>query len=241
MDNALDTQSVTEYTISVKNFEGPVDLLYQLIDKRKMQINTVSLSKITEDFLAHVRLSAPSIKEVAYFLHIASILILIKSKSLLPLLNYTDEEDVDVASLQEKIKLYGYIQNKAVPALLNWRKVSFSTVMPKKIKQIEFLPDASCKPAELYKNASDVIASISFLKEPKQKVVSTTVRIEDVIEKVLSKISERMQVSFNEMTNVANKMEVVVSFLAVLELTRKNLLQFSQTEDFGDIVLYKEK
>ena len=241
MEKVSDVQKSKEYTIFINDFEGPIDLLYQLIENRKMQINTISLFKITEDFLFYVRSVRPSVEEIAYFLHIASILILIKSKSLLPILNYTDEEDSDIRSLQERVRLYKYIQNAAMPALKRWKKYSFATTTPKKEKKIEFLPDSSCVPDLICQNAKFVIREVSFLKEPKRKKVDVTVRIEEIIEKVLNKVSERVQVSFNEMTLAANKTETVISFLAILELIRKNLLQFSQREKFGDILLYNEE
>ena len=228
-----------EYIVSLEQFEGPLDLLHQLIEKRKLQINTISLAKITADYMAHIRtMAAVPAEEVARFVHIASILILIKSKSLLPILEYTKEEEVDVAELEGRMQLFEYIRNKAVPALDIWRRRSCVVLAPT-IEQVVFRPDNSCTVQGLRRNIGVVLDGLSFLKEPPEKKVGTKVRIEEVIERVLAAVTERVSVSFKQISEKADKQEKIVSFLAVLELVRKNLLTAEQGQQFDDIVISK--
>ena len=226
------------YIVSLDRFEGPLDLLYQLIERRKLQINTISLSKVTADFIAYMRgTSALNADEIARFVHTASLLILIKSKSLLPILEYTKEEESDVAVLEERMRLFSYVRERTVPALDGWRKVSFSVRPPS--REPVFSPDSSCTVEGIERNARSAVSGLSFLKEPPGKRVEKTVRIEEIIERVLSAVTERVSVSFGDLARSSDKRETIVSFLAVLELVRNNLLMATQCAQFDDIVLSK--
>ena len=236
------TNEKKEYIVSLEQFEGPLDLLHQLIEKRKLQINTISLAKITTDYMAHVRgmVSVPA-EEVARFVYIASILILIKSKSLLPILEYTKEEEVDVAELEDRMKLFGYIHTQVVPALNDWRKRMWVTYGSKQAQQVVFTPDNSCTVQGLRHAAEVVVQGLSFLKDRPRAKVAKKVRIEEVIERVLSAVMKRVSVSFRAISSQSDKSEAIVSFLAVLELMRKNLLTATQGKHFDDIVITKQK
>lgn len=230
-----------EYIVSLEQFEGPLDLLHQLIEKRKLQINTISLAKITADYMKYVReMVAVPAEEVARFIHIASILIVIKSKSLLPILEYTKEEEGDVTELEDRMKMFDFIRMRVVPALDIWKKQSSIVAMPSKARSAMFLPDNSCTMKGLQRNASTVLQGLVFLREPPQKKVRAKVRIEEVIERVLATVTERVTVSFQSLSKKADKQEKIISFLAVLELVRKNLLTATQNEDFDDIMIAKQ-
>jgi len=98
------------YTIKAAGFEGPFGLLLELIEQRKLFINDVSLSAVTEDYLNYMNklggLNHFSPAEIASFVLVASTLILIKSKSLLPNLDLTSGEESDIKSLEERLRLY---------------------------------------------------------------------------------------------------------------------------------------
>jgi len=84
------------FTIKTESFEGPLDLLLDLIEKRKLYISDISLAKVTDDFIEHIKnIGGIEIGESAHFILVASTLLLIKSKSLLPELALTEEEQFD--------------------------------------------------------------------------------------------------------------------------------------------------
>ena len=231
-----------EYVVSLDQFEGPLDLLHQLIERRKLQINTISLAKITADYMTHVReAETVSAEEVAKFIYVASVLILIKSKSLLPILEYTNEEAADVAELEDRMKLFDYIRVRVVPKLNHWKRRSYPVQALRQVRKAVFSPDNSCTMEGLKHNAGVVAFSFSFLKEKPRKGVEKTVRIEEVINRVLSAVTERVSLSFREMSSRADRREKIVSFLAVLELVRKDLLTATQNEHFDDIVITKQQ
>ncbi len=238
----MNNTSNTNFIVSLDQFEGPLDLLYQLIERRKLQINTISLAKITADYISHIRQAAKvPAEEIARFVHIASILVLIKSKSLLPLLEYTKEEEVDVAVLEDRMRLYSYIQKHAVPSLDHWDIYSFPISPPGHEQEIIFAPDASCTSASVHRNALLVIKDLSSFRLPLRKKARKLISIEAVISRVLDTLTNRISVSFSSVVSGRKKQEKIVSFLAILELMRKDLLTAEQGKEFDDILLTKQE
>lgn len=103
------------FTIKTQVFEGPLDLLLNLVEKKKLFINDIALSKVTDDFIAYIQsFEAMPIGDAAHFILIASTLLLIKSKSLLPTLNLTEEEEVGIQDLETRLKIYKRIKDASL-------------------------------------------------------------------------------------------------------------------------------
>ena len=156
-------------------------------------------------------------------------------------LDYTDEEAADVAELEDRMTLFDYVRIHAVPKLNTWEKNIYPVRPPKQVHKIVFNPDSSCTKKGLRYNAGVVIFGLSFLKEKPRKNVEKTIRIEEVIENVLSAVTKKVSLSFREMSSRSDKKEKIVSFLAILELIRKNLLTAVQSKRFDDIVITKQE
>src|SRR5689334_22763292 len=108
------------FTVKTQAFEGPLDLLLDLIEKKKLFVNDISLAKVTDDFIEHVKqFENLPMGEAAHFILVASTLLLIKSKSLLPDLNLTEDEKGDIHDLEIRLKIYQRIKEagKHVQAL----------------------------------------------------------------------------------------------------------------------------
>src|SRR5262249_21388944 len=102
--------------ISVKTpvYEGPLDLLLELIEKRKLLINDISLAAVAEEYIARVNsMSELPVGETAEFVSLAATLLLIKSRSLLPLLQLSDEESRDIKELEYRLAVYQIIKGAA--------------------------------------------------------------------------------------------------------------------------------
>ncbi len=227
------------YTVTVEKFEGPLETLYSLIEKRKLQINTVSLAAITDGYLAYLR-SHQNIppEQIAQFILVASTLVLIKSKSLLPILEYTEEEKTDVESLTSRLQLYAYIHKNAMPAFSNWRRTSLFVSPQKRERVVSFAPDSFCTQEGLYTYVKRVLDDIAFFREVPKKVVKRLITLEDAINRTLQTVQKRIAISFREMTDKVDRHETIVSFLAVLELVRKNILNVAQEKQFADITMH---
>ena len=101
------TLSRTNFHVKTEAYEGPLELVLDLIEARKLLVNDLALSSITEDFIAHVRAQAEfPVEETATFVQIAATLLLVKSKSLIPDLALTDEEQEDVEDFKKRLAAY---------------------------------------------------------------------------------------------------------------------------------------
>jgi segregation and condensation protein A len=99
------------FIVKTQSFEGPLDLLLELIEKKKLFISDISLAQVTDDFIEHIKnMGDIAIGESAHFILVASTLLLIKSKSLLPSLVLTEEEQGDIRNLEARLKIYKRIK-----------------------------------------------------------------------------------------------------------------------------------
>src|SRR5512146_916182 len=110
----LTTAPKTSFNIQTDAYQGPFDVLLDLIEERKLLVNDLALANITEAFIAHVRTQANfPVEETANFIQIAATLLLIKSKSLIPDLALTDEESADVEDLKLRLEAYEKVREAA--------------------------------------------------------------------------------------------------------------------------------
>jgi len=238
------------YEVSLEKFNGPLDLLFSLIEEKKMAINEISLAQATDQFLGYFKklqedaLNKPeSISSTDYqriladFLVIASRLILIKSRSLLPNLVLTKEEEGDIKELEERLKIYQQIKiwgrelgkwTKDRPLYLS-RESYFNlpTIFypPKNIHSAELV--------EIYEKFLKTLPQIEKLEEQNLKRVIT---LEQKIQELKTRINTAVEASFADISNgVKTKIDIILSFLAVLMLFRSKILELSQDKLFGDI------
>ena len=110
---------LSSYKIKTQTFEGPLDLLLNLIEERKFFVNEISLADVTNDYIEYIKSlgdqpKEKQIQDVSYFVLIASTLILIKSKSLLPNMSLTEEEEENIVDLETRLKLYQIVKDACI-------------------------------------------------------------------------------------------------------------------------------
>src|SRR3989344_3893767 len=130
------------FKVKTQTFEGPLDLLLELIEKRELFINDISLAKVTDDFIAHVKqFDNLPMGESAHFILVASTLLLIKSKSLLPQLQLTEDEQGDIRDLETRLKIYKKIKEASVHIReLFGKEVIFAQSHARQVQPV-FTPD----------------------------------------------------------------------------------------------------
>lgn len=235
-----------DFKVKTAGFEGPFGLLLNLIEKRKLFINDVSLSAVTEDYLNYMNsLGGLSPAEVSSFVLVASTLLLIKSKSLLPNLDLTPEEEGDIKNLEERLRLYEIFSKLGLKIKENFgRDVIF---MPEERKNdvLVFLPDTRITKESMMIFAQDVLHSIPKKVFMPKIEVKSVISIEEMIDKLTERIKNAVSMSFKDFSGrVAtkeDKVNVIVSFLAVLEMTREGLINVVQEFGFGDIIINKKQ
>ncbi len=233
------------YQIKTEAFEGPFHLLLSLIEERKFFINDLSLAQVTEDYLNYVsKLEKQNPSEISSFIVVAATLILIKSKSLLPNLNLTSEEEGDIHNLEERLKLYelytklgGHIKE------MFGKKIIFAP-LERKNDFLVFLPDEQITKESMMAFARDALGRMPkkvFLPEVEVKKV---ISIEEMISKLTERIEKTLEMNFKDFAGVAKTKEekviVIIGFLAMLELVRQGILHAVQESNFEDIIIKKQ-
>ena len=216
MPNIL-TLETNKYAIKIENFEGPLDLLCHLIDKNKMNINDIKLSEITDQYIEYInKMEEMNLEVTSEFLVMASTLIYLKSKSLLPSDNEESEEISEEELLRRIIEYKKYKEiTKTLKSMYEENSVRF------------------------YKTPDEI-------KLPKQKLERDYDKqlIIDAYSNVVRVNQEKVnQFVFNALFSLkkCEKEEVVTAFSGLLELSRRSKVITSQENLFGDISVENNK
>jgi segregation and condensation protein A len=237
------------FQIKITGFEGPFGLLLNLIEKRKLFINDFSLSAVTEDYLSYVnKLGGLSPAEVSSFILVASTLLLIKSKSLLPNLNLTTEEEGDIKNLEERLRLYELFTRLGGNIKSNFGKRIIFAPLERKNDNIVFLPDDKITKDSMMAFAKGALGAMPKKIFMPQVEVRTVISIEEMIDKLTERITSTMKMSFKEFSGKKSgvqtreeKVIVIVGFLAMLELVRNGILDAVQNNHSEDIIITKQE
>ncbi len=230
---------MTTYHIRTPVYEGPLELLLALIEKRKLLINDIALAEVADDFLKYLEQHHEfPVAETAQFVLVGSTLLLIKSKSLLPVLSLTDEEQGSIEDLEVRLKLLEQYQllGRAVVSERFGKERLWGRHHSQKRAPV-FSPDGSMTVANLHAAMQQVLA---HLPKAGPKLAEATVRkvvsLEDMMTRLTERISASLQVSFREFSEGAEgRVNVIVSFLAMLELVRQGVVRVEQESQYGDI------
>jgi len=235
-------------TFSVKTpvFEGPLDLLLDLINKKKLFVNDVSLAQVTDDFIRYIEEHEEfPIRESAEFIVIASTLMLIKSRSLLPMIRLTDEEEESIHDLENRLAVYARVKELAL-GLKNifGKKVIFEKT-PAKNQIIIFSPDSQTSTKTLFLALEKVIESLPKKEVLPKIIVKKVISLEEMIEKLAERIAKTSKLNFKEFHGAKGaltyekKISIIIGFLAMLELVKRGAIRVTQ-EGRGDMEIENE-
>jgi len=222
-------------------FEGPLHLLLELIEKRKLLINDISLASVTDEYIKQVgTMGEMPLGEASDFVALAATLLLIKSRSLLPSLTLSEDETRDIKELEYRLALYQLIKeasrglHRALARPPLWEGVPATP-------DVLFVPDKSATPAELLAAARRLIEEFPTLAKLPQVAVEKAISLEEMIDRLAQRVSAAMSLSFREFSGhgkpSAAKRDIVVSFLALLELVKQGIIRATQDDESGDITL----
>ena len=243
------TLETKKYSIKIDNFEGPLDLLCHLIDKNKMNIYDINLSEITDQYIEFLKEQEKLNLEIASeFVVMASTLLFLKSKNLLP---KQEEEEEEITEEELIRRIIEYKKFKEISKVLREKYIIFSNRyygfeekidLPK--QKLEKKYDEAIIP-EIYEN---------LVEKNNEKINQNAKNIEKIAitdnYTVASKVREMFRVLikqkrfvFNKLFSIKkhNKQEVVTAFSGLLELSRRSKVETIQEELFGDITVEKVK
>jgi len=226
------------YKVKTTDFEGPLDLLLSLIEKRKLFINDISLAKVADDYIEHTRsLSSLPVKDTAHFLLVASTLVLIKSKSLLPNLSLTEEEKGDIEDLEIRLKIYQQIKEISVGIKEKFGKTIIFPKQQSKYLEPVFTPDKDTNMSGLQSAMGRVLEQLPKKEVVPETIVRKVVSLEEMIDDLSNRMTECISMSFREFSKMGkeDRVHVAVSFLAMLELVKQGVVDVAQRGHFEDI------
>ena len=231
------------YTVKTEIFEGPFELLLELIENRKLSINQISLSAITDEYLSSVKaMENLPIKDLSAFILVAATLMLIKSKTLIPELPITEEESVDMRSLEERLLLFQKFQALQPNITRAFNKNTMHDKSGMKAPPV-FSPDHKVTKETLKENLAMVLALVPKKEKLPETVIKKMIRTEDIIASLLTRVEAGMRTSLREFSGdrEEKKTYLIVGFLAILELVKLGSLSAEQEGDFGDIFIEKQR
>ena len=248
MQNVL-TLETKKYAIKIENFEGPLDLLCHLIDKNKMNINDIKLNEITDQYIEHInKMEEMNLEVTSEFLVMASTLIYLKSKSLLPKEGDNEEEISEEELLRRIIEYKKYkeitknLREMYNNSAIRLYKLPDNIELPKQKLEIEYEKQ----------NIVDAYSNIVRINEEKQNenaqniekiAITDKYTVASKVKDMLKELVKRPKFIFNTLfsLNRCEKEEVVTAFSGLLELSRRSKVITSQEELFGDISVEKYK
>jgi segregation and condensation protein A len=248
MDVPSDFESALEaYPIKLENFEGPLDLLLHLIKKHEVNIYDIPIALITEQYLRYIELMQELNLDIAgEFLVMAATLIHIKSRTLLPRPPTDEELAAEEEDPREALvrRLLEHQRFKAAAELLHERETVRSAQWPRSDAAVADVAGKDVEP-ELEVDLFSLLAAFRGVLErakhrPRVLLPPEQVSIESRIEVLLTRLSETQACGFEDLFgDVSDRADLIVTFLALLEMIRLKLVRIFQAGSFGEIRVYK--
>lgn len=234
------------YTVKTGVFEGPLDLLLELVTKRKLFVNDVSLAEVTDDFIRYLEKHDEfPIGESAEFIVVASTLMLIKSRSLLPEIKLSEEEEESIHDLENRLALYARVKTLAATLKSIYGKKIIFEKTPSKNPLVVFSPDSKTDTKNLLEALERVIESLPKKQTLPKVTVRKVISLEEMITRLSERISQASKINFKDFHGTKGaltyekKVAIIVGFLAMLELVKRGAIRVTQEED-GEIEMESE-
>lgn len=245
MDTSVETN---RYVIKTNTFEGPFEVLLSLIEDKKLHINEISLMEVTQEYIQYIqKVAQVSLGEATQFAVIAATLMLIKSRSLLPDLELSKDEETAITDLEVRLALYKMIQD-TIPSI----KESFGTRIMRTLPERSdnetlFSPGRGLSKECIEESIRLVLDNLPKTELLPEVTVATVISIEEMITSLEERVRLQAETSFNAFSRFHSKMSkeeriyAIVSFLAILELVRSGIVDVLQGNAYDDMVIKKQE
>lgn len=237
----FESRKKMDYEIKTERYTGPLEKLLELIEDKKLEITQVNLAEVTNGFLTYLKTleteRAPQ-SLIADFLVVASKLILIKSKVLLPSFELSQEEESDVKNLEDRLRLYQELRETQTHLKKLWH--SSPQMFDREFlasKVVGFFPPKTLSLQDLSDSVSKLLGELEKMRKPAERVKNEIISLKQKIQDVLGRLSST-PLSFKKLGNEnAEKQEMVILFLAVLHLIKEQFVSVDQGNHFDEIFI----
>ena len=245
------------YELEIEQFKGPLDTLLELIEARKLEITEISLAAVTDDFIRYLEGLVKAEKKegeefraelriMADFIAIASRLILIKSKSLLPDISLTGEEEAEIKDLENRLALYRELKPamKLVGGL--WQNGNREFGRPYFLDVLSwasapgvevFYPGPSISIAGLTSSLQKILEGLEKISSEEATVREEIISIEEKIKEIVGRIQKFGESSLAGLSGGGSRPELIAAFLAILHLAYEQMIFLEQKSRFSDIMV----
>lgn len=231
------------YELRLETYQGPMDKLLELVEEKKLEITKISLAEVTADFLEFLKkLEKEGVNHslIADFLVVASKLILIKSKVLLPALTLSEEEESDIHDLEARLRIYAELKQAKEILRKEWNEfpemqgreflMNFGPV---------FYPPQKLTKDDLYNALTKLIQEFEVILRPVETIKTEIISLKSKIEKIMRKITEE-PLRFKNFAESGSRQELIVLFLAILHLIKDQLIEVNQKSNFHEMTVAKK-
>ncbi len=229
------------YQFKLDQFEGPLDLLLQLIERQELNITQVSLAKVTDQYVEYInQIEDANPEELGDFLVIAAKLLLIKSRSLLP--SVSNEIETEAYELEAQLKIYKeYLDaSKNLHKMILQKKFSFPR--PKNIAFTAFIAPEGVDQNILLTIFSKILKNLEPLIRIPKGVIKKVFSLKEKIKAIQALIFQGSRVEFKKIIDGApSKIDIIISFLALLELVKQQSVVVVQEESFEEIIIIRNE
>lgn len=229
-----------KFKIKTEEFEGPFDKLLELIEKKKLSVNDVSLSKITDEYILFLKENEMKLGDTTKFIWVASILILLKSKSLLPKITFNQEDEGDIDELKKRLNILLEFRNASLNIKnIFAKRISYRKIYKKQV-DIEFRPDKNINFKNILLTMDSLVSRSKIKEKPEDVKVQKQKSLREITEEITKKIERYVKLTFSELVLTSDKKESSASFISILELFRNGFIDLEQKKDFGEIMIEKK-
>lgn len=229
------------YRVQLEKFEGPLDLLLDLIEKEELDITEVSLAQVAGQYLNYLEKAGDiDPTQLADFLVIAAKLILIKSRALLPEFQIEEEDEESIEDLQYRLAEYKRFREAAqkIKSLYDGSQVAFERPINADMRRTFYPGEISTD--DLLEAANSLVTALDQFRSLQKETIKEVISVKEKILQIQTLISQEAQCKFSDvLAKAENKLEAIVSFLALLELMKQRLVSVAQNEHFGEIEVKK--
>lgn len=224
------------FEVKLEKFDGPLHVLLELIQSSELPITEVSLAKVTDDYLRYIDEREVPTSELADFLVIATRLLLIKSQAILPVAPEEEQQDASTLALQLRLYQEFVEASKHLEELFDRSERSFERAQSDVVK-----PERIEIPIELtIKTLHETFAALLRRLEPffrlQEAIMERVVTVQERLCEIHEAILNKAKLTFAHFVGAGrSKVDVVVSFLALLELVKQRIVHVMQTDTFHDI------
>ena len=223
--------------LTLKQFSGPFDLLLSLVEGQELKITEIALSEVTEQYLNYLdTLEETEATELADFLVVAAKLLYLKSKRLLP--DFLPEEEEE-EGLEAQLKLYKQFVDASIVIEALWNTSTRSAFRKEPTRQVaSFVLPTNVSLETLAKSMIQLVSKLAPPKPIGKTHIDKTISLKQCIDSIRTLLKSKKSFRFTDALGDANnKTDIIVGFLAILELVKQKSLYLEQDSTFGDIII----